>query len=275
MTNPLVSSTPPPTAASSRPHVDIAQEALAFLRKQIAAAAFAVLLLAAIVATRRLDPTALPIARYDLLLVYAVAIQIVLIRLGYERIEEAKVILAFHVLATVMELFKTARGSWVYPEACWLRLAGVPLFSGFLYSAVGSYLARCWRLFAVRLEGYPARRAPIALAILIYANFFTHHFVWDARLLLFAAAAVMFRGTAIAMTIDRRERRLPLLSGFVLVALLIWVAENIGSWSAVWLYPHQMSGFRPVTLGKLGSWYLLMIVSFVLVARLHHPDDRR
>ena len=31
--------------------------------------------------------------------------------------DEAKVILMFHVVGTGMELFKTAAGSWIYPEA--------------------------------------------------------------------------------------------------------------------------------------------------------------
>ena len=260
--------------AASRAY-QLCRETGVFLVKQMGAAVFAILLLAAIVATRRVDPGTLLIPRYDLLLLYALLIQALLIGLGYERLEEAKVIFAFHALATVMELFKTARGSWIYPEACWLRIGGVPLFSGFLYSAVGSYLARSWRLFGARLEGYPPHRWPVLLAALIYLNFFTHHFIPDARLALFAGAAVLFWRASILITIDRTERRLPLLVAFVLVALLIWIAENIGSWSAAWLYPHQHARWSPVGLGKLGSWYLLMIVSSVLVARLHHPDDRR
>ena len=72
---------------------------------------------------------------------------------------EARVILIFHVVGTVMELFKTSAGSWVYPEASLLHIGAVPLFSGFMYAAVGSYIARVWRIFdflddtpAVRLE---------------------------------------------------------------------------------------------------------------------------
>ena len=39
-----------------------------------------------------------------------------------ETLEEAKVILTFHVVGTVMELFKTYAGSWVYPEPALLRV---------------------------------------------------------------------------------------------------------------------------------------------------------
>ena len=70
---------------------------------------------------------------------------------------------------------------------------------------------------------------------------------------------------------------MPLLLGFLLVALFIWFAENIGTWSRAWLYPGQEAGWTPVSIQKLGAWYLLMIISFVLVTLIHRPrapDDR-
>ena len=59
---------------------------------------------------------------------------------------------------------------------------------------------------------------------------------------------------------------MPLLLGLVLVALFIWFAENIGTFTAAWVYPNQKEGWRMVGLAKLGSWFLLMIISYVLVA---------
>lgn len=188
-----------------------------------------------------------------------------------ERIEEAKVILIFHVVATLMELFKTAKGSWIYPEANLIRIAGVPLFSGFMYSAVGSYIARCWRLFDFRFSNYPPAWTTWLLAVLIYVNFFAHHYVVDLRYGLFAFAALIWGRTTIHFTIDEIPRRMPLLLGFFLVSLFIWFAENISSFSAVWLYPHQIKSWAPVGIGKLGSWFLLMIISFVLVALVNAP----
>lgn len=47
------------------------------------------------------------------------------------------VITIFHVVGTAMEVFKTHAGSWVYPEENFFRIGGVPLFSGFMYAAVG------------------------------------------------------------------------------------------------------------------------------------------
>ena len=66
---------------------------------------------------------------------------------------------------------------------------------------------------------------------------------------------------------------MPILLGFVLVALFIWIAENIATFSNAWLYPHQVHGWVLVPLSKLGAWLLLMIISFVLVATLHDMEN--
>lgn len=150
-------------------------ELLIFGVLQAWACLFAGVLLGFILLTKLSYPAWMPIARYDLLLLIALLTQVALLAFKFERIEEAKVILLFHVVATVMELFKTAKGSWIYPDANVIRIAGVPLFSGFLYSAVGSYIARCWRLFDFRFSNYPDARWTWLLALLIYVNFFTHH----------------------------------------------------------------------------------------------------
>ena len=106
--------------------------------------------------------------------------------------EEAKVIFVFHAVGTAMEIFKTAVGSWIYPEASLLRIGGVPLFTGFMYAAIGSYIARCWRLFDFRFTRHPPLWALSLLARGIYVNFFAHHYLPDARL-----AAVRADGPAV------------------------------------------------------------------------------
>jgi uncharacterized membrane protein YoaT (DUF817 family) len=246
-------------------------ELLIFGVLQAWACLFAGVLLGFILLTKLSYPGWMPVARYDFLLLVAILTQVALLAFKFERIDEAQVILIFHIVATVMELFKTAKGSWVYPEANVIRIAGVPLFSGFLYSAVGSYIARCWRLFDFRFSNYPDVRWTWVLALLIYVNFFTHHYVIDLRYPIFVLAAVIYGRTVIQFTVDRVPRRMPLLLGFFLVSLFIWIAENIGSFSTVWLYPHQLKAWSPVTLGKLGSWFLLMIISFVLVSAVNPP----
>jgi uncharacterized membrane protein YoaT (DUF817 family) len=213
------------------------------------------------------------LARYDFLTLAALGIQAALLALRMETWSEARVILMFHVVGTGMELFKTAAGSWIYPEASVLRIGGVPLFTGFMYAAVGSYLARVWRLFDFRFRAHPPLAATLALSVLIYVNFFAHHFIVDFRLVLFALTAVLFARCWVYFRIWRDYRRMPLLLGFTLVALFIWLAENIGTFANAWRYPNQSGGWEWVSFAKLGSWFLLMIISYVMVSVVNRPRE--
>ena len=56
------------------------------------------------------------------------------------------------------------------------------------------------------------------------------------------------------------------------MALFIWFAENIGTWSRAWIYPGQADAWTPVSIAKLGAWYLLMLLSWVLVTLVHRPE---
>src|SRR3546814_2214313 len=94
-------------------------------------------MLALLLATHFLCPEDAPIHRYDALTMGAVLIQLSMLLFRLETPKEAVVILIFHIVGTVMELFKTAAGSWQYPEASLLHIGAVPLFSGFMYAAVG------------------------------------------------------------------------------------------------------------------------------------------
>ncbi|SFU30371.1 Uncharacterized membrane protein YoaT, DUF817 family [Methylobacterium sp. 174MFSha1.1] len=216
-------------------------------------------------------PAGVPLARYDVLTLAAVAIQVAMLALRLETWEEARVILVFHLVGTAMELYKTRMGSWLYPEPSWLRLGGVPLFSGFLYASVGSYLARVWRLFDFRFTRHPPLWTLVVLSLAIYLNFFTQHVVTDLRLGLFAAAIALFGPATVHFRVWRVHRRMPLLLGLVLVTLFIWIAENIGTATRGWIYPHQAAGWAAVSPQKFGSWFLLMIISYTLVALVSRP----
>ena len=239
--------------------------------KQAWACLFGALLLAMLLGTHLWWPAHALVARYDALTLAAIAIQVLMLHFGLETLDEAKVILLFHVTGTAMELFKTAAGSWLYPEPSLLHLGAVPLFSGFMYASIGSYIARCWRLFEFRFRRHPPFWATLVLSVAIYVNFFTHHFGPDIRWLLFAAAAVLFGRTTIYFRVWRAWRSMPLLLGLVLVAVFIWFAENIGTFAGGWIYPNQVHGWAPVGVGKLGSWFLLMLISYVLVSAVNRP----
>ena len=229
------------------------------------------LLLALILGTRFLYPADAALARYDFLFLAALALQVWLLAARLETLDEAKVILIFHVVGTAMEVFKTAAGSWIYPEESFFRIGGVPLFSGFMYAAVGSYLARISRIFDFRYSHYPPLWTTWAFAIAIYVNFFTHHYTVDIRLGLFALLFLLYGRTFVHYSVYRYRHRMPLVLGFFLVAVFIWFAENIGTFAQAWRYPDQADGWRLVSLAKLNAWVLLMIISFVLVTLVNKP----
>jgi uncharacterized membrane protein YoaT (DUF817 family) len=272
-------------AAETGPAALVAYEFIRFGIKQGWACLFGGLMLGLLLATHLWYPKDAALARYDFLVLGAVAIQAGMLAFRLETLDEAKVILAFHVIGTAMELFKTSAGSWLYPEPSLLRIAGVPLFSRFMYAAVGSYLARVWRLFDFEFTRHPPLWAVSLLALAAYINFFAHHYVADIRLLLFAAAALLFGRTWVHYRIWQQHRSMPLLLGLFLVATFIWIAENAGTFSRAWAYPHQAEAWSPVTFAKLGAWFLLMLISYVLVAAVQgvqryrpapaaFPDDR-
>jgi uncharacterized membrane protein YoaT (DUF817 family) len=213
------------------------------------------------------------VSRYDFIFLSAVGFQICALLFRFERPREFFVILLFHILATGMELFKThpAVGSWTYPGigSAIFVLGTVPLFSGFLYSAVGSYISRAFVFLKLTYEHFPAYFHLWVLAILIYTNFFTHHFVYDIRYFLFAYVFIVFFRTKVHFQVSEKLRSMPFLLTVVLTALFVWIAENIGTFTQIWLYPNQLEYWHLVSLNKAGSWFLLLILSFALVSIIY------
>ncbi|MEV7607721.1 DUF817 domain-containing protein [Paenarthrobacter sp. NPDC089322] len=247
-------------------------EFLVFGLKQAWACVFGALLLTVIIAVRLWYPSEAAVARNDFLTMAAVAIQVLMIIFRLETLRELRVILLFHVVGTVMELFKTDVGSWTYEAEGVLRIGAVPLFSGFMYAAVGSYMVRVFRLFDLRFDRYPRRWVTAVAAGGIYVNFFSHHYILDARWVLLAAVVLVYGRCVMHFRVFRRRFRMPILVSFFLVALFIWFAENIGTWSGAWLYPNQLDGWQAVSIDKLLAWFLLMIISVVLVAWVYKPE---
>ncbi len=244
-----------------------------FVLKQAWACVFGAALLAVIVAVRLWYPDDAALARNDFLTIAAVAIQVVMVAARLETGRELWVIVLFHVTGTVMEIFKTDVGSWAYAADGVLRIAGVPLFSGFMYAAVGSYMVRVYRLFDLGFTRYPRRWLTGLVAAAIYVNFFAHHFWWDLRWVLLALVVLLWLPTVMYARVWRRVLRIPLLAAFAGVAVFIYLAENIGTWAGAWLYPNQVEGWHPVSATKLVSWFLLMIISVVLVAWVYPPRE--
>jgi uncharacterized membrane protein YoaT (DUF817 family) len=242
-----------------------------FLLKQAWACLFGAALLVMIVAVRLWYSEGAALATNDFMTLAAIGIQVTMIATRLETGRELWVILLFHVTGTVMELFKTDMGSWSYAAEGVLRIGAVPLFSGFMYAAVGSYMVRVYRLFDLGFTRYPRRWLTAIVAALIYANFFTHHFWWDLRWMLLLAVVLLWARTVMHVRIWRKVIRMPLLAAFAGVAVFIFLAENIATWAGAWAYPDQLDGWQPVSITKLVSWFLLMIISVVLVAWVYPP----
>lgn len=247
-------------------------EFVLFGLKQAWACLFGGIMLALLIVTKAVWQPDWVIHRYDALFVMALTIQGVFLYYKLESLEEAKVIFVYHFVGTAMEVFKVAMGSWVYPEEAIFRIGGVPLFSGFMYACVGSYMARAIRIFDMRFTNYPPFWTTLVLAVAIYLNFFVHHYWWDFRWVLFAATVVLFGRVRIYYTVDVVPRWMPLILAAVLTGLFMWIAENIGTYTGTWLYPGQ-TVWKPVSFAKFGSWYLLLFVSFVLVTLVSKPRD--
>ncbi len=138
-----------------------------------------------------------------------------------------------------------------------------------LYDATPNWL----RLFDFRRAHHPPRHGGsiIALAAAIYANFFLDHFGVDARLVLFAAAVVVFGRGWIYFKPWRVDRRMPILVANGLCALFIWFAENIGTFVPRRRPIRQMRNWSMVSISKFGSWFLLLIISYAIVAATLRP----
>lgn len=252
-------------------------EFILFGLKQAWACLFGGVMLAALIATKYLWSAEWPIHRYDALFAFALTVQLLMLAFRLESLSEVKVIAVYHVVGTAMEIFKVHMGSWNYPEPAVVAMAGVPLFSGFMYGSVGSYMARAIRVFDMRFTRFPPLSLTIVLALAIYANFFGHHFFFDTRWFLFAATLLLYGRVRIYYTVDRTPRWMPLVVAAVLTSFFMWVAENVGTFTGTWLYPGQRA-WHLVSLGKMGSWYLLLFVSFTLVTLVlppRPPDARR
>jgi uncharacterized membrane protein YoaT (DUF817 family) len=216
------------------------------------------------------------IPRYDALLIFALAIQAWMVWEKLETINELKAITLFHVIGFALEVFKTSSGikSWAYPDFAYTKLFGVPLFSGFMYAAVGSYIIQAWRLLELRVVHHPPYWMAGVMAILIYVNFFTHHYIGDYRWYIAACALGLYaRATVIFRPLDR-DRKMPLLASFVLIGFFIWLAENISTFFNIWKYPNQLGAWSAVHVGKWSSWSLLIIMTFTIVANLKHLKER-
>ncbi len=227
---------------------------------------FPVVIFASLALTKIAPLPLLP--RYDWLLVICLLMQWWMVRSGMETRDELKVITLFHVIGLALELFKVRMGSWSYPEEGYTKIFGVPLYSGFMYASVASYLCQAWRQLKVELVQWPPFWMVVPLASAIYLNFFTHHYWVDVRWWLSSLVMLVFWRSWVTYEVGGVRYRMPLVLSFLLIGFFIWIAENIATFFGAWQYPNQAKVWSLVHLGKVSSWCLLVIVSFLIVATL-------
>jgi uncharacterized membrane protein YoaT (DUF817 family) len=247
------------------------QELLVFGIKNALSCLFPVFIFGILFVTQGYESTVLP--RYDLLLIACLCMQVFMYFSGLETKDELKVICLFHLLGLVMEIYKVNHGAWSYPAFAYTKVLGVPLFSGFMYASVASFMTQSWRYFRTELHGWPRRLFAALLGAAIYLNFFTNEYVRDIRWLLIPILFILFWNTHVSFTTTRR-RSMPVTLSFLLICFFIWIAENIATSLRAWQYEYQEGLWRVVNLGIIGSWFLLVIVSFILVAELKRVKDK-
>ncbi|MCR2806600.1 DUF817 domain-containing protein [Paenibacillus soyae] len=215
------------------------------------------------------------IHRYDAILLILLGVQVLMYRSGLETLDEIKVICVFHVIGLLLEIYKVKMGSWSYPEPGYTKLLGVPLYSGFMYASVASFMCQAWRRLKMDMTGWPGLAASGLLGGAIYLNFFTHHFIPDFRWWLTALVLLVFWKTWIIYRVRDATYRMPLTLAFLLVGFFIWLAENIATYFNAWKYPDQHETWQIVGFSKISSWFLLVIISVIIVAQLKHVKAGR
>ena len=103
-------------------------------------------------------------------------------------------------------------------------------------------------------------------------KFFTHHYIYDFCWVLCAAIVLVYRKTFVHFTPYKREFRMPLVLAFCLIGFFIWIAENLATFFGAWQYPNQAAQWNIVLYGKISSWVLLVIISFIIVAVFKQKD---
>ena len=180
--------------------------------------------------------------------------------LGVNRWEDALPMGLVFLLGIGLELQKTRLGAWDYAEGGVLMLGAKPLFVGFMYAAVASYVIRSLRLKELTVVLLPHWSVALGFSAVIYGAFFVNLPIWFRPILLVVAVFAFQRARVIAPS----GSWLPVPVALGLAALLLWVAENVGTFTGTWTYRGQSPG-ELVTFSKIGAWFLLLNVVFWVV----------
>jgi uncharacterized membrane protein YoaT (DUF817 family) len=214
------------------------------------------------------------IPRYDFIFVACCLMQIGMVVARLESLRELAVVSLFHLLGLAMEVNKTRAGSWSYPEFGYLKVWGVPLYSGFMYASVASYICQAYKRLDLKVAPLPPFWVSVLVAAVAYGNFFGRGYFPDIRGFVILAVLLVFAKTRASFTIGGVTRWMSLPIAFALIGGALWCAENVATYFGAWQYPYQRDGWTLVDGGKATSWFLLVLVCFVPVAALKSGGRR-
>ncbi|NDI37137.1 DUF817 domain-containing protein [Chengkuizengella sediminis] len=212
--------------------------------------------------------------RYDFILLSCIFIQWFMVRSNLESMDELKVIFVFHLIGLVLELYKVNIGSWSYPEEAYTKILGVPLYSGFMYASVASYMCQAWRRLKLTLIYWPNRKMVWGLGVIIYVNFFTNYVLPDIRWILIGLLFILFYRSKVLFNLMNQVYRMPVTLSFFLIGFFIWIAENISTFLGAWQYPNQSNFWQLVHFSKITSWFLLVVITFMIISELKYVKEQ-
>ncbi|MCB8931942.1 MAG: DUF817 domain-containing protein [Fimbriimonadaceae bacterium] len=237
------------------------REFAGFFLKQVRSSVFALFIFAMLAVShwQHLLP------RYDFMLLTCLGMQFCMVWSGLESKKELVAVCAFHAVGLGLELFKVSQGSWIYPEFAFTKFLGVPLFSGFMYASVASYVFQAYRVFDLEVSDMPNRACLLLGVGLVYANFFTSRAIGDYRAAMIVGLALLLMQSSARFTCADMRFRMRLPLAFGLIGFFVWVGENLCTYLGAWQYPHQRHGWQWVDPSKIGSWSMMVLVAFSLI----------
>ncbi len=178
--------------------------------------------------------------------------QWIMYKTGLETKDELKVITVFHLIGLLLEIYKVHFGSWSYPEEAHSKIFGVPLYSGFMYASVASYICQAWRRLYLQMHYWPkaifyrAIRSNDLLQFFSRIIFYTI-FRWFLALLLF----IVFFRTFVEFSL--RGVTYKNTTGSLLFSLSVssfGLQRTSQHFFGAWQYPNQREAWNLVHLSK-------------------------
>jgi uncharacterized membrane protein YoaT (DUF817 family) len=76
---------------------------------------------------------------------------------------------------------------------------------------------------------------------------------------------IVFWPANVYFVVTEKVRKMKLVVSFFLIGFFVWIAENISTLFGAWEYPNQNEVWQLVSLGKISSWALMVIIGVIIV----------